>query len=172
MCDPARRQAVHLGLWALRGVCMSLYRPTHALGGRRAAVYPGSFGVPAVKTAATRSRQGNHRRGELSSDSARGDRQTAFRVARRVDFRATGGGLSPRMMLPSSTTDTARTRSTDRTRHNRRPVYATPRPDIRPNDRCHSASPTHTMSVGAIRLLCSARRIGRRLGRPVALTAA
>ena len=35
--------------------------------------------------------------------------QTAFRVARRVDSRATSGGLSPRMMPPSSTTDTART---------------------------------------------------------------
>jgi len=64
MCDSARRQAVHLCLWASRGVCMSLYRPTHAPGGRRAAVYPGPFGVPAVKTAARRPRRGNHGRGE------------------------------------------------------------------------------------------------------------
>ena len=52
--------------------------------------------------------------------------QTAFRVARRVDFRAPCGGLSPRMMPPPSATDTARTRPEDRTRHNRRPAYATP----------------------------------------------
>ena len=109
MCDPARRQAVHLCLWASRGVCMSLYRPTHAPGGRRAAVYPGPFGVPTVKAGATQPRQGNHEYGELSSGSARCDRQTALRVARRVDFRARCGGLSPRMMPPPSTTDTART---------------------------------------------------------------
>ena len=157
MCDPRFARRSTESLWASRGVCMSLYRPTHAPGGRRAVVYPGPFGVPTVKTAATRSRQGNHRRGELSSDSARRDRQTAVRVARRVDFRAPGGGLSPRMMPPPSTTDTARTRSTDRTRHTgvRCTRPHTPRP--RPFDRAGSASPAHTMPVGAFRSLCSAR---------------
>ena len=159
-------------LWALHGVCTSLYRPTRPPDGRRAAVYPGPFGVPTVKTVATRPRRGNHWRGELSSDSARCDRQTAVRVARRVDFRAPGGGLSPRMMPPSSTTDTARTppRAGHVTTGVRCTRPHTPRP--RPTDRVGSASPTHTMSVGAFRLLCFARCIGRGLGEPVALTAA
>ncbi len=76
------------------------------------------------------------------------------------------------MMPPSSTTDTARTRSTDRTRYTGVRCARPHTPRRRPTDRVGSASLAHTMSVGAFRPLCFARRIGRGLGEPVALTAA
>ena len=85
-----------------------------------------SFGVPAVKTVATRPRRGNHQRGELSADSARGD------LSDRVPCCSTGllarrcGGLSLRLEAavfhyghrphPVQRPDTSQ----------RRPVYATP----------------------------------------------